>query len=474
MSKSSDPASARNRLTQGVVPGSLAAEQISDLLNTSFTLGGALLPVGKEPPVTNLTGELSPADRLGFHQKIAMVGYGVYGKALHSRLGSFDILPWERKRAEGQNSDAVITDLGKAVEGRGMLMLAVPSNAFPNVLDKIRPHKDSVVVSFAKGLIVPGWNPLASEKSLREGPAEGALALTPLEYIRQHPNWRHVADNVVFVGGPGFAKDVQEGGFVGLTLSGRGKEPRKPTEALAKAFWVFSGMSGDKNIEVYDNPTALEIASSMKNVAAFAAGILLGILKKNGALELLPDGGFKVTKRVAISHGEHKVMLDDKTLHRLTHFASREIVNVVKSEGGGKGAQLTMAGNHDLNLTVNSLTSRNVQAGMRLACGESIYDILTKRDANGTLLTAEGVVATHAMACRIQNNKHKTPAFAPLVFAVRSILMNQSSPEEILAKYFAQTKEWTEGDAHKFMNGLAKPMGLRTHSESKRSRRGLN
>jgi glycerol-3-phosphate dehydrogenase len=146
-------------------------------------------------------------------------------------------------------------------------------------------------------------------------------------------------------------------------------------------------------------------------------------------------------------------------------------VNVVKSEGGGKGSQLMMAGNHDLNLTVNSLTSRNVQAGMRLACGENIYEILTKRDEEGHLLTAEGVFAAHAMACRIQKNT--TEAYAPLVFAVRDILMGRSTPENVMAHYFSETKRWTDADAQKVLNGESKPLGLVIHAQSK-SKANLN
>ena len=165
---------------------------------------------------------------------------------------------------------------------------------------------------------------------------------------------------------------------------------------------------------------------------------------------------------MTISHGPQRIELDDQTLHRLTHFASRETINVVKSEGGGKGSQLTMAGGSDMNLTVNSLASRNVQAGMRLACGENIYEIMTKLDKNGHSLTAEGVIATHAMACRIKNNASE--ASAPLVFALRNILMNRSTPEEIMANYFTQTKIWTESDAQSILNGLSKPHALRTHA----------
>jgi glycerol-3-phosphate dehydrogenase len=435
-------------------------------LNTSFTPGGSLRSLKFDTPATNFEGDLTPAQRAEFHSKIAMIGYGVYGEALHHRLAdSFDILPWARKSASHPDSDMVTTDLSKALDGRGIIMLAVPSTAFPNVLSQIRPHKESVVISFAKGLIVPGWDPLSSEKSLREGPSEGAPALTPLEYVRQHPQWSAVKDNLVFVGGPGFAKDVKEGAYLGLTLGGAKQRTPNGTDAVAKAFFVFSGMSGDKNLELYNNPTALELAASMKNVAAFAGGIILGILRKNGALQVGSDGLFRITKRVEISHGEHKASLDTHTLHRLVHFASREIVNLVKSEGGGKGAQLMMVGNHDLNLTVNSLTSRNVQAGMRLAMGENIYDIMTKPDEQGHLLTAEGVFAAHAMARRIQNNT-TSEASAPLVFAVRNILMNRSTPENIMAHYFSQTKQWTESEAQRLLNGQTKPLGLRVHGEA--------
>jgi|GEM_PF-3553018 len=417
-----------------------------------------------EHPVTNKVGEITSEDRQAFYQKIAMIGYGAYGSALHSRLDKFDILPWARRSTEHVDDGKVTTDLNTAIDGRGILMLAVPSNAFPTVLDSIRPHKESVIMSLAKGLIVPGWNPLETERALREGPPEGSRALTPTELITEHKNWRHVADNVVFVGGPGFAKDVRGGGYLGLTLAGR-RSRAGATDALAKSFFVLSGMSGDKNIEIFDNPIALEIAASMKNVAAFAAGVMLGVLRNHGALEDIQDGGYRVTKRVAIRHGDHSVMLDAYSLHRLVHAAGKEIVNIVKSEGavGSKTTSLMMAGSHDLNLTVHSLTSRNVQAGMRLACGENIFDVLTKRDANGHVLTAEGVSASHAMARRIQNNAD-SEAHAPLVFAMRNILLGRGQPEAIIAQYFGQLNNWLEDDALAVLNGTSKPLRLRIHS----------
>ena len=69
-----------------------------------------------------------------------MVGYGVYGRAIHARLsGAFDVLPWEISVADRGADDRVTNDIAQAIDGRGLLILAVPSNAFPNVLHKIRP-----------------------------------------------------------------------------------------------------------------------------------------------------------------------------------------------------------------------------------------------------------------------------------------------------------------------------------------------
>jgi hypothetical protein len=96
--------------------------------------------------------------------------------------------------------------------------------------------------------------------------------------------------------------------------------------------------------------------------------------------------------------------------------------------------------------------------------GENIYDILTKPDENGHLLTAEGVFAAHAMARRIQNNP-SNEASAPLVFAVRNILMNRSTPEVIMAHYFSQTKQWTESEALQLLNGKTTPLGFRMHGD---------
>ncbi len=443
---------------------------------TPVTGGESPLPAGyrgEEPQraevITNRQDPLTKDDRNGFYQKIAMIGYGVYGRAIHSRLaGACDIKPWERRSSAHPCSSGVTTDLKEALDGRGVIMMAVPSNAFQDMLGRIRPHPESIVISFAKGLIVPGWDPLKSEQSLREGPAAGSRSLTPLEYIAEHPNWKHIAGNSVFAGGPGFAQDVQDGAYVGLTLGGKPRSDGSAVDALGKAFDIFSGMTGDKSVEVYYDSFPLEIAAAMKNVAAFAAGIVFGILKKKGALKEGSDGVSRITDSVTISHGEHQAVLDKHTMHRLVQFASRETVNVVKSEGGGKGGQLMSAGNHDLNLTVHSLTSRNVQAGMRLAMGENIYDVLTTRDNQGHQLTAEGVFAVHALARRIQNNT-ASEAFAPLVFSLRNILIGRSAPEAAMAEYFGLTKQWTNLEAHKILNGQSKPLDLRLHPDASRN-----
>lgn len=47
-----------------------------------------------------------------------MVGYGVYGKAIHSRLvDTFDVLPWKRKSDDLKNSDLGTNDLLTALDG---------------------------------------------------------------------------------------------------------------------------------------------------------------------------------------------------------------------------------------------------------------------------------------------------------------------------------------------------------------------
>ena len=97
--------------------------------------------------------------------------------------------------------------------------------------------------------------------------------------------------------------------------------------------------------------------------------------------------------------------------------------------------------------------------------GENIYEVLTKRDEQGHRLTAEGVFAVHALARRIQNNT-KSEAFAPLVFSLRNILMERGTPEAVMAEYFGLTKQWTETDARRILNGQSKPLGLRIHLDA--------
>ena len=67
-------------------------------LNTPFSLRGSLRTPEFDKTITNFEGHLTPTERAEFHSKIAMIGYGVYGEALHHRLAhQFDILPWARQ-----------------------------------------------------------------------------------------------------------------------------------------------------------------------------------------------------------------------------------------------------------------------------------------------------------------------------------------------------------------------------------------
>jgi len=160
-------------------------------------------------------------------------------------------------------------------------------------------------------------------------------------------------ENIVYLGGPSFAKEVIDYKPTALVLASYNL-------SLAKEFSTFF----PDFIKTYiDNDVmGVEIAGAYKNVIAIASGICVGLnLGENAKASLLSRG-----------------------LIEMDRFG--------QNFGAKKDTFLGLAGAGDLFLTANSILSRNYRVGLGLAKGKKLDTILEELGE-----VAEGVFTTEAI-----------------------------------------------------------------------------
>jgi len=190
-------------------------------------------------------------------------------------------------------------------------------------------------------------------------------------------------ENITYIGGPSFAKEVIEYKPTALVLASYNL-------TLAKE---FSNFFPDFIKTYIDNDVmGVEIAGAYKNVIAIASGICAGLkLGENAKASLLSRG-----------------------LIEMDRFG--EIF------GAKKETFLGLAGAGDLFLTANSTLSRNYRVGLGLASGKKLDDIL---DELGEV--AEGVFTTTA----IYKLGKKFGIYTPIADEVYHILNGKDIKESL-------------------------------------------
>ena len=160
------------------------------------------------------------------------------------------------------------------------------------------------------------------------------------------------SENICFLAGPSFAKEVKENKPTALVVAGNKK--------IANEFGLFF----PPFIKTYisDDIYGVEVAGAYKNVIAIAAGICEGLnLGENAKAALIARGLVEIA--------------------RFGEFF-----------GAKKNTFLGVAGAGDLFLTANSTMSRNFRVGLNLAKGKLLNDILNELGE-----VAEGVYTTKAI-----------------------------------------------------------------------------
>ncbi|SFA41025.1 glycerol 3-phosphate dehydrogenase (NAD(P)+) [Anoxybacillus pushchinoensis] len=227
-------------------------------------------------------------------------------------------------------------DLARALEGVETVVLAVPTKAIRDVLQRVRTcaKQPITIVSVSKG-IEPDTNKRISEIIEEEMPA-------------------HLLRDVVVLSGPSHAEEVSLRHPTTVTVSSQNMEAAERIQDLFMNHQYF---------RVYTNPDLIgvEIGGALKNIIALAAGITDGL-----------------------GYGDNaKAALMTRGLAEMARLGSRLGANPLTFAG--------LTGIGDLIVTCTSVHSRNWRAGNLLGKGHALDDVLANMG-----MVVEGVRTTKA------------------------------------------------------------------------------
>ena len=287
---------------------------------------------------------------------LAIVGAGSWGRALFKafRNKNKDVVITSRRKRE---IDGFVT-LEEALK-REYLVIVVASQSLREVLNNMDLTNKKILVA-SKGIDKNNY-----------------------KFINEIYDNFVSKEDLVYIGGPSFAKEVEEYKPTALVLASYNLK-------LAKEFSNFF----PDFIKTYldSDVIGVEVAGAYKNVIAIASGICLGLkLGENARASLLARG-----------------------LVEMDRFG--EIF------GARKETFLGLAGAGDLFLTSNSTLSRNFRVGLELANNKKLEQIL---DEIGGV--AEGVYT----AIAIYNLSKKFDIYTPIANEIYHILNGKEIQDSI-------------------------------------------
>lgn len=269
--------------------------------------------------------------------KLSIIGGGAWGRALYKAFSvTNEVTITSRRVLEGFNQ----VSLDEAFKSK-IIIVAISAQALREWLENCK-GKETFFVIASKGI---------------DSSTLDFLDVIAKRVIPQ--------DNLAFLSGPSFAKEVDKGLPTALTIFSKNKEQ---SFEFAKVFPPF--------IKPYfsDDITGGEIAGAYKNIIAIAAGICEGL-------------GLGLNARAALT--------------------SRGLVEIARFGEffGGRGETfLGLSGSGDLFLTANSTLSRNFRVGLSLAKNKSLDEILEELGE-----VAEGVHTTKAVVSLAKKHSLYTP-----------------------------------------------------------------
>jgi glycerol-3-phosphate dehydrogenase (NAD(P)+) len=329
--------------------------------------------------------------------RVAVVGAGSWGTAFGTITAGkgVDTVVWARREelaeaitSRHQNPDylpgldlppalSATHDLEKAVSGANVVVMAVPSHAFREIFREVLPMlpADAPVVSLAKGIEQGSLRRMT--EVLEE---EGSLSRS----------------RAAVVSGPNIAKEIARGQPSATTVACADEEAGRALQELFMASYF----------RVYTNPDVVgcEVAGSMKNVVAIAAGIADGLEFGDNAKASLITRGLAELARLGLKMGGNPLT-----------FAG-------------------LAGMGDLIATCYSPLSRNRHVGEQLGRGRRLEDIVEEMS-----MVAEGVKTSRAvtelgaqLGVEVPISEHVVKVLyqgEPAQDMVASLMLRQAKPE---------------------------------------------
>jgi glycerol-3-phosphate dehydrogenase (NAD(P)+) len=284
---------------------------------------------------------------------ISIIGAGAWGSALYYAIKQVrsDVLITSRKK---RNIESFV-DLNKALKNE-YILISIAVQSIKDFLKEVNLSNKKILVA-SKGI--------DNEK---------------LKFLNEIFEEYVDANNLAFISGPSFAKEVKENKPTALVIASKNLN-------LANEFKKFF----PPFLKIYtDNDVfGVEVAGAYKNVIAIASGICDGLNLGNNA----------------------KAALLARGLVEMSRFG--EVF------GAKKDTFLGVAGSGDLFLTANSTMSRNYRVGLNLAKGKNLDDILEELGE-----VAEGVYTTKAIykLSKIHN------IYTPIANEVYKIIYEDKKP----------------------------------------------
>lgn len=326
-------------------------------------------------------------------KKITFIGGGSFGTALSMVLGEkgYDVTIWARKAevVEEINKSSknplylkecklpekvkATLNIEEALKDAEMVVIAVASNAVRTVCKNISNYIESgvIITSVAKGV--------------EEGTLKRMSEIIEEEVPQSIP---------VILSGPSHAEEVALKMPTTLVASS------KNSEATLRVQDVF--MTPNLRIYTNDDIIGVEVGGAVKNIIAFAAGVLDGMGYGDNAKAALMTRGMS------------------------------EIVRVGEKLGGKQETFYGLTGMGDLIVTCTSMHSRNRRAGILLAKGCS------EQEACDQI----GMVVEGIKACRAFHElSEKMNVSMPLTNCLYRVLQGELKPEDATSELMTREKK---------------------------------
>jgi glycerol-3-phosphate dehydrogenase (NAD(P)+) len=281
---------------------------------------------------------------------VAVLGAGSWGTALAKLMADqgYETRLWSRRADQAEaiertrlNPDYLrgielpptlhaTSDLEAAVANADLVLVVVPTEA------------NRALLAHLVGLVPPGVPVVSATKGIEQG----SLLLVSQVFEEIFPKERH--RDLLYLGGPSFAKEVAHGVPTAVSIAGHDAEVRQQAQRFFNTdrFRVYTT----------DDVIGVEVGGALKNVIAIAAGIADGLQLGHNSRAALITRGLAELGRLSMKLGANPMTLAG------------------------------LSGMGDLVLTCTGDLSRNRRVGIELGQGRTLDEIL--RDLG---MVAEGV-----------------------------------------------------------------------------------